>query len=208
MSVIPITINTISPKGATPRKAQTLIDRDAALCRRLGQSDHAALAQLMERHMGKIHAAAYRMLGDSARAEDVTQMVFLQMWKIAPEWEYKRGSVLAYLYKTATHRCLDILRKSKEALPGTLPDHPDNRPNALEHMTRQDEARAVKDALQKLPDRQRAALTLFYYQHQSLKDAAKIMDITPTAFESLLRRARQNMKPLLSPVEMDMETSS
>ena len=173
-------------------------DPDASLVTRIGQRDEAALSQLMSLHMDKIHAAAFRMLGDRAKAEDITQIVFLKLWETAPKWELGRGRVLTYLYRLTTHRCLDILRKRKESLPGVLPDVIDTQPNAYDHIAQAEQSLKIERALNKLSDRQRAALVLFYYQHQSLKDASKIMDITPNAFESLLRRARQTLKPILS----------
>jgi len=187
-------------------KADKKIDPDAALMKRIGAGQSAALSELINLHMHKIHAAAYRMLGDAGRAEDVTQMVFLKLWETAPQWEYGRANVLTYLYRLTTHRCLDILRKSKEALPGSLPDMIDPQPSAFDTLAQAQRNNQIHHALDKLSARQRAALTLFYYQHQSLKDAAEIMDITPTAFESLLRRARAALKPLLT--QQDLETFS
>jgi len=185
----------IDSKAVTPEHGHH--DPDAPLIARLGAGDEAALAILMSRHLNKIHAAAYHMLGDKMAAEDVAQTTFLQLWKIAPQWETGRGKVLSYLYRVTSHRCLDILRKTKEHTLGDYPDIEDNHPSAFDTLSKKDDADMLKTALAGLPPRQRLALTLFYYQHQSLKQASEIMNITPTAFESLLRRARNGLKPLL-----------
>lgn len=191
----------ISSQEETPT-----IDTDAPLLRRLADGDQKALSELMDKHMRKIHGTAYRMLGDRMKSEDVTQMVFLKLWQIAPTWEAGRGTILSYLYRMTTHRCLDILRKSKESLPGELPDVTDQSPSALDHMAQAETSERVNSALGHLPHRQRAAISLFYYDHQSLKSSANIMDMTPAAFESLLRRARAALKSLL--VHEDMELLS
>jgi len=172
-------------------------DPDALLMARLASGDEAALALLMDRHLSAIHAAAYYMLSDNMAAEDVTQMAFLQLWKIAPQWETGRGKVLTYLYRISSHRCLDILRKTKEHSQGDYPDIEDDHPNGFDTLSKKDDANILNSALAELPPRQRLALTLFYYQHQSLKQASEIMNITPTAFESLLRRARNRLRPIL-----------
>ena len=178
-------------------------DADEPLRLRLIAGDEGALSELMDRHMSKIYATAYRMLGDKMQAEDVTQMVFLKLWQIAPTWESGRATLLTYLYRVTTHRCLDILRKTKESLPGVLPDMVDNRPSAFDHIANAETSAQMQLALNELSDRQRAAITLFYYEHKSLKTAAKIMDITPSAFESLLRRARATLKSHLIPQHID-----
>lgn len=173
-------------------------DPDALLLDRLKRGDETALSDLIDRHIKKIHAVAYRMLGDRMQAEDVAQMVFLNFWQTAPNWESGRGRVLTYLYRVTTHRCLDILRKSKETFPGELPDIEDHRPDALDKLHQNDQRIEIESALAQLSHRQRVALTLFYYEHQSLKDASKILEMTPSAFESLLRRARQSLKSFLN----------
>ena len=187
----------ITPISAPAQTGAIKSDPDEALRLRIADGDQKALAEFMDRHMAKIHSTAYRMLGDQMQAEDVTQMVFLKLWQIAPKWETGRAKILTYLYKVTTHRCLDILRKSRENLPGEVDEMIDERPNALAQITQKEQASSLQETLMSLPHRQRAALTLFYYEHHSLKSAAKIMDLTPTAFESLLRRARQSLKSFL-----------
>ena len=184
-------------------KTAAVHDIDEPLRQRMANGDDTALNELMDRHMRKIHSTAYRMLGDNMQAEDVTQIVFLKLWQTAPTWESGRATLLTYLYRMTHHRCLDILRKSKEALPGELPDMADDSPSALNKIEQAEQSERVQYALEQLPDRQRAAITLFYYEHQSLKDAANILDVTPSAFESLLRRGRKSLKRLLTPAPME-----
>ena len=184
-------------------KTAAVHDIDEPLRQRMANGDDTALNELMDRHMRKIHSTAYRMLGDNMQAEDVTQIVFLKLWQTAPTWESGRATLLTYLYRMTHHRCLDILRKSKEALPGELPDMADDSPSVLNKIEQAEQSERVQYALEQLPDRQRAAITLFYYEHQSLKDAANILDVTPSAFESLLRRGRKSLKRLLTPAPME-----
>lgn len=187
----------ITPISTLAEENASQSDPDEALRLRIAQGDQTAFADFMDRHMAKIHSTAYRLLGDQMLAEDVTQMVFLKLWQIAPTWETGRAKILTYLYQVTTHRCLDILRKSSENLPGEMDDMIDERPDALDQITQKERAVSIHERLMSLPHRQRTALTLFYYEHHSLKSASKIMDVTPAAFESLLRRARQSLKTLI-----------
>ncbi len=176
-------------------------DPDEGLMKQLSAGEANALRALMDLHMTALHRAAFIILQDNMAAEDAVQMAFLQLWKIAPNWRVERGTVRAYLYRVTTHRCLDMLRKHKESLPGEMPDIIDTGPTPLDALAHKDMQAGMKTAMAKLPPRQRAALSLFYFQHYSLKQAAKSLDMNPSAFESLLRRARTRLKSLLINLE-------
>jgi len=175
-----------------------IIDSDETLIRRLSEGDDTALTALMDKYLSKIHSYAYQMLGDVMKAEDISQIVFLKVWQMAPNWEFGRGTIQAYLYRLTSHRCLDLLRKSSESLPGTLPEMIDQHPNAERQLSEIERSETIKHALEQLPARQHMAITLNYYQELSLKEAAQTLDMTVSAFDSLLRRARKNLKQILS----------
>lgn len=182
-------------------KSAAPIDPDITIMARLGAGEPSALQDLMDLHMTALHRAAVSITQDKMAAEDAVQMAFLQIWKIAPNWQAGRGSARAYLYRVMTHRCLDMLRRRRESLPGDIADRADPGPDALEQLSQQDRARQINAAMAELPPRQRAALSLFYYEHLSLKDAARSLELSPAAFESLLRRARARLKPFLADLE-------
>lgn len=186
------------PQTVASRRAD---DPDDRLIKRLGAGDPFALQELMDLHMTSLHHAASYILRDKMAAEDAVQMSFLQLWKTAPNWQSGRGTVRAYLYRVMNHRCLDMLRKRKEILPGEVPDMIDTSPDPLDQLSRKDFETTMNQAISNLAPRQKMAIGLFYYQHQSLKEAAQSLDMTPAAFESLLRRARNSLKPLLSHME-------
>lgn len=169
-------------------------DPDSDLIPALQRGDERAFGLLMDRHLATIKSLAFYMLADSFMAEDVTQSVFLRTWQMVPTWQPGRARLLTWMRRVATNLCLDILKKKKPVLMDILPDVVDmtGLPDQLLH--EDDERQRVGTALAVLPDRQRLALTLSYYQNVSQTEGADIMDISVRAYESLLVRARKALK--------------
>ena len=83
-----------------------------------------AFATLMNRHIGLVYGVAIRKLGDTARAEGVTQAVFLTLAQQASTLK-RQGTLSTWLYSTASHKAIDLLRtdtarKRREQAHGTL----------------------------------------------------------------------------------------
>ena len=169
-------------------------DPDADLIPGLMAGNEAAFGQLMDRHLSIIQALAFHMLGDVFMAEDVAQTVFLKTWQNAPKWTPGKARLLTWMRRVATNQCLDIIKKKRPVLMETLPENVNETPEAFDNLVADERKAAVETALSALPGRQRAALTLSYYQHVSQIDGAKILDISVAAYESLLVRARKSLK--------------
>lgn len=154
---------------------------------------------MMDRHLGKIHALAFYMLGDNMAAEDVAQESFIKLWQAAPSWREGEAKLLTWLRRVATNGCLDRLRKKKPIYTDIVPDRADERDLAESDIIQDDRARAVQAALMTLPAKQRAAITLSYYRHVPQREGADILGVSQKAYESLLVRARRNLKDTLGP---------
>jgi len=100
--------------------------------------------------------------------------------------------------RVATNACLDILKKKKPIYTDTVPDIEDSANSPFESLSQLEQSQRVKTALSQLPDNQCAALTLSYYQGVSQREGASIMEITESAYESLLVRARKALKMTLA----------
>lgn len=139
------------------------------------------------------------MLGDLALAEDVAQSTFLKLWQKAPEWQSGNANLLTWMRRVATNDCLDRLRKKGPIYTDKVPEQNDTSPNGLDALEQADIAKHVQQALAQLPETQRAAITLSYYQGVSQKEGAEILGQNVKAYESLLSRGRKNLKTALSP---------
>lgn len=187
-------------------------DPDAALLAAVGARDPDAVRTLVARKLPRLLALATRLLGDRTEAEDVAQEVFMRTWKQAPHWQAGAARVDTWLHRVALNLCYDRLRGRKETSLEALnlsesaqqaqreafevgagsDDTPEVR---LETASRDAQVRA---ALAQLPPRQREAMVLHYYQEMSNIDAAALMGIGVDALESLLARARRNLRTRLS----------
>jgi len=184
--------------GASALPGDKHEDPDADLISRLKTGDETALAALMDRHMSTIHKLAFYVLGDAMTAEDVTQIVFLKTWEKAADWKPGQARILTWMRRVATNQCLDMLKKKKPIYTDAVPDTEDVADTPFDALSKQEQSSRVSLALAKLPDRQRAALILSYYQAVSQREGASVMDITESAYESLLVRARKALKILLA----------
>jgi len=177
-------------------------DPDADLLDGLAHGSDAArakaLSALMERHLKSVKSLAWHMMGDEMIAEDVAQETFIKAWTHGAKWEPGRAKFSTWLHRVAKNNCYDRLRKKREVLSDTIPEMVDSAPGAREMMISDErdgaQKRSVQTALARLPERQIAAITLCHYENKSQIEAAEILEIGVRAYESLLARARRNLR--------------
>jgi len=105
--------------------------------------------------------------------------------------------------RVTRNACLDILKKKKPIYTDTVPEMEDAAHSPFESLSETQRSYRVGVALAQLPENQRAALTLAYYQGVSQREGATIMDISESAYESLLVRARKALKIILADETME-----
>ncbi len=166
---------------------------DAQLLAGITRQNHQDFAEFVSRYMHMIMNFIYRYIDNRAQAEDIAQDVFLGVWQHADSWRPHVGATpRSWLYRIAYNRCIDILRKKK-------PDS-DDTDNLVSYITPESlciensRQKQVRTALQSLPERQRTALYLCTYQGLSNKEAASTLGVSVEALESLLARARRQLR--------------
>jgi len=154
--------------------------------------------------MTTLYNQAYYMLGDQMAAEDITQTVFMKTWQNIETWKAGQAKLITWMRRVTTNACLDQLRKKKPVYSDIIPDIEDTADTPFDALSRQNQSDVIKAALQELSDRQRAAVTLSYYQGLSQREGAAAMDITEGAYESLLVRGRKTLKTILKTKMMEV----
>ena len=179
---------------------------DNALMERVGQGDAAAYAVLVERHAGRSLGFATRILGNTADGEDVMQEAFIRVWRNAPNWEPSGAKFSTWLYRIVMNLCIDRqrTRKNKMVPLDEAGDPADDTPGADSTVHKGQVNRQVEAAINTLPERQRAAISLCYLNGLSNKEAAEVLEINLKALESLLVRGRQALKKKLTPMKDDL----
>ncbi len=166
---------------------------DAELMLATAGGDMGAFEQLVLRHQTAAWNAAYRFLGDAAEAEDVAQQAFLNILEAAERYE-PSAKFTTYLYRVITRLCIDRSRKKQPVYTDDLPARATPGPSPAEAAERGERDEAVRVALARLPDRQRMAVVLRYYEGLSGSETAAAMDASVKAIERLLARARTGLE--------------
>ncbi|MGH9057768.1 MAG: sigma-70 family RNA polymerase sigma factor, partial [Acidimicrobiales bacterium] len=83
---------------------------DAMLVVAIGRWNDSALAEVYRRHGGAVHGLARRVLGSESRAEEITQDVFVDLWRRPEVFDPARGSLRSFLLTVAHRRSVDVLR--------------------------------------------------------------------------------------------------
>jgi len=167
---------------------------DDALLAQAGAGDQRAFRTLVARHLSRVLSLARRMTGNVAEAEDVAQEAFLRAWQKAAVWHAGEARFSTWLYRVVVNLCLDRRRRKPTTPLEAAGDPLDPAPSVELRLVEDQRTRIVAVALAALPDRQRAALVLSYYEELSNAAAAEILGVSVSALESLLVRARKALR--------------
>lgn len=165
---------------------------------RVAGGDRLAFDALARRHLNRVYAIARCMVKAQADAEDIAQDVFARLWVYGPRWQEDRAAFTTWLYRIVVNCCHDHMRKSKKGQGPEVDENiPSGDPGGEAQMAERQRNEKVRAALRALPERQRIAVTLCYFEGMTNPEAAKAMDMHVKALEGLLVRARRAMKGML-----------
>ncbi|MEM9287737.1 MAG: sigma-70 family RNA polymerase sigma factor [Pseudomonadota bacterium] len=186
-------------------KAQTkALLSNEALAEQVAGGDADAFAALAQRLGPKLAAFAAKVVLDAALGEDMVQDAFLKYWRQPDRYDPGKAKFSTWMHKVVFNRCLDAKRRKQ---PQPLEDGFDQADDAVLADTAlidgQRDAQ-IRGAIDALPERQRAALLLCHMEGVSNQDAADILEVKVKALESLLSRARANLKTALTPLKEDL----
>ena len=166
----------------------------ASLIRRLGRGDHQALGEFYDLYAGLVNGLAVRILRDRAEAEDAVQEVFVQVWQQASRFDPARGTPEAWLCTMARSRALDRLRRRSSRR-----EDPEQDGGSATHAPRNEEALAVRKALDGLPEDQRRALELAYYEGLTQSEIAEHLSQPLGTVKTRIRAAMIRLRDVLGP---------
>jgi RNA polymerase sigma-70 factor, ECF subfamily len=162
-------------------KAERLADEE--LMPLVGRKDPEAFEVLYDRHGGVAYSLAYRIVGDRAAAEEVTQEAFISVWRSGARFDAARGSVRSWLLSVVRNRAIDFLRSKAGKAPKLDFDDDsvlEQRPAAErteEEALRRETAGEIRGALGKLPGEQSKVIELAYFGGFSHSEIAEILGL-------------------------------
>lgn len=186
-------------------------DADAELMRRVKRGDMRAFAELVDKYQQPVMNLLARTLRDETEAEDLAQIVFVQVFKSADRYR-ESAKFTTWLFTIARNLCLNEIRRRArhpaESLDGPPTEHADqparqyedrkvfSPPDALLHSELEEK---IEEALATLPENQRTALLLCRQEELSYEEIATVLGCSVAATKSLIHRGRETLKQKLKP---------
>ena len=176
---------------------------DFGLLERIAAGETAALEEFYDRYGGLVYAVCLRILRDGGDAEEVLQEVFFEVWRRGDRYDPSRSNPRVYLVHLARSRALDRLRRSRRreeigrrglAIPG--PEDEPGAPPDVAAIAAQ-ERRRMRLALRALPENQRKAVLLSFFDGLSHSEIARELDSPLGTVKTRIRKGLVRLREIL-----------
>lgn len=175
---------------------------DVELVDAISNGDQSALAAVYSRLGPAVFGTAMRVLGDSGRAEDVTQAVFLALWQGPGRYDPTRGSLKALLVAIAHHRAIDVVRSERSR---QRREDRHGRADAASWVTDHvgevvcvdESGAAVRAALAALDSDEREVIELAYFGGRTYREVSRELDLPEGTVKSRIRRGMDRLRTAL-----------
>jgi len=192
-----------------------MVRTDVQLMLDVKAGDEASFELLLQRYRTPLVNFLFRMVRNREQAEDLAQEVFLRVYR-AREYYVPSAKFTTWLFRIATNLALNSMRDTRYQklevsidAPVTLDaedgderplDVAEKRPNIEQHLVEDVRVKMIRHAINKLPEKQRAAVLLHKYQELDYTEIAKILSCSESALKSLLFRAYEALRVELAPL--------
>src|SRR5271170_3536847 len=187
--------------------ASVALDVDAQLMLRVRDGDGASYSLLIEKHRSPVVHFLYRMIQDYAISEELSQEVFLRVYRSRESYE-PTAKFTTWLFRIATHLALNWIRDGKkeksneslseEVIEGVERQVADRHPSVEQRMIYEVKVREIRKAIEALPEKQRAAILMHKYQGLDYSQISGALSCTESAVKSLLFRAYETLRSRLA----------
>jgi len=168
--------------------------------RRAGRGDESAFGELYDELAPMVYGTILRVLRDPAMAEEVTQEVFVELWRLAPRYDPELGAPQSWAATIAHRRAVDRVRseqsaRDREHRESQRVDRPHDHV-ADDVVDRLDRSRVV-EALGELTDGQREAVTLAYYGGHTYREVAALLGVPEGTIKTRIRDGLIKLRDLM-----------
>jgi len=177
--------------------------------------DEQSFALLLHRYRTPLVNFLYRMVRNREQAEDLAQEVFIRVYRARAEY-VPSAKFTTWLFRIATNLALNSVRDTRHQRMEVSLDAPvkvdseegderpldvaEKNPNIEEHLVQEAQRDMIRHAIDKLPEKQRAAVLLHKYQELDYGEISKILSCSESALKSLLFRAYETLRVELAPL--------
>jgi RNA polymerase sigma-70 factor, ECF subfamily len=192
-----------------------MVRTDVQLMLDVKSGDEASFELLLHRYRTPLVNFLYRMVRNREQAEDLAQEVFLRVYRARGEY-VPTAKFTTWLFRIATNLALNSLRDHRyEKLEDSIDapartdseegderplDVAEKHPNIEQHLVEVARSQMIRHAIDKLPEKQRAAVLLHKYQELDYAEISKILSCSESALKSLLFRAYEALRVELAPL--------
>jgi len=186
---------------------ERFLELDAELMLRVRDGDQASFGLLLEKHRSPVIHFVYRMVQNQAVAEELTQEVFLRIYKSRGSYE-PTAKFTTWLFRIASHLALNWIRDGRnekrqasldeESPDGSAKQVPDQSRTVEQELVYRAKLREVRQAIASLPAKQKAAVMMHKYQEMEYAEIADVLTCSESAVKSLLFRAYESLRVRLA----------
>ncbi len=197
----------MDPPDEVSAQAEADADRESneyhvRLMLRVKGGDIAAFEEIVEIHQHAVIGTVAKMLGNANDAEDIAQQVFIRVWKSAARYQVS-AKFTTWMFTITRNLVFNEMRRRKRK-PVVSMDEREEEYNLIakdestatpdQQVLENELVKAIDDAIQSLPEKQRLAVILRRYEDRSYEEIAEILSMSLSAVKSLLFRARGQLK--------------
>src|SRR5713226_6640344 len=161
--------------------------------------DEQSFALLLHRYRRPLINFLYRMVRNREQAEDLAQEVFIRVYRAREDY-VPSAKFTTWLFRIATNLALNSVRDNRYQRMEISLDAPEKHPNIEQHLIEETRKKMIRHAIEKLPEKQRAAVLLHKYQELDYGEISKILECSESALKSLLFRAYETLRVELAPL--------
>ncbi|GAB4290984.1 MAG: sigma-70 family RNA polymerase sigma factor [Ignavibacteriaceae bacterium] len=180
------------------------LNDDFSLVKKFIEGDNSSFRVLVERHREKVRNIIYIVLGNSSPVDDITQEVFITVYKNLKNFRFE-SQFTTWLYRITVNKCKDYLRKMKIRNIFVSIKEEDEHPGYNQNLETKDTAELVRKAIAKLPDKLRIPLVLKDIEGFSYQEIADSVNLEIGTVKSRIFRARESLRILLQPYEQELK---
>jgi RNA polymerase sigma-70 factor, ECF subfamily len=174
--------------GSSGMNGVRTVCEDGLLISRTRQRDRDAYARLYDRHSALVYSVALRVLRNSSTAEDVLYDVFLRFWRSPEKFDSTRGNLASWLAVIARNRAIDATRRARMRIDPA--DVVLISPAQIEsEVERNAAADKVRGLLQKMPEAQRTAVEMAFFEGMTHGEIAAATEEPPATIKTRIRSA-------------------
>jgi RNA polymerase sigma-70 factor, ECF subfamily len=160
-----------------------------------------AFATLVERYDRAVYHLAYRTLRDVEEAKDVAQEAFFKAYRSLRT--FKPGAKFStWIFAITYHACCDRLNRRKRYSSEEMPERADTGPGPEAQAIALDQSRRLHDAIDALPEKYRAVITLYHLQGRQYEEIATVLGLPMGTVKTHLFRAKEHLRKILAAEEV------